>query len=146
MPRMRFIAAQLNYLIKTFLKRPNVKFSWETDAAMDPLARAQASQIYLANKVVTADEVRADDLGKAPLSAAQKDELTPPAPPPAVPGPLILKPGETAHEAATGKPLFGNPAAKQEDKPPVIKVEPNIYMGDNFIRVHGDALEKRVTS
>jgi PAS domain-containing protein len=136
MPRMRFLAAQFTWLIKTYLKLDGVKFAWQTDAAMDPFQRAQASQIYLVNKVVTPDEVRDSDLGYAPLSVEQDLKLNPPAQEPAAPSPMILKPGETAHEPTTGKPLFGNPAPKAE--PAVTKIDvhpPQVVMGDTFVRV-----------
>lgn len=143
MPRMRFIASQINALIATYLKRPGVVFSWMTDVAMDPLKKAQASKVYLDAKVVTPDEVRDSDLGLAPLTDEQRETLTPPAPPP---GPLILKPGESAHEPTTGKSLFGGEQPATEADGEVGKVHvhmPSIYLGDNFIRVSPSTLQKR---
>jgi hypothetical protein len=144
MPRMRFIASQLDFLIAKYLKRPGVKFSWETDAAMDPLKKAQASKVYLDAKVITPDECRQDDLGKAPLTEDQRSELSPPAP---EPGPMILGAGQTAHNPITGQPIAGAASKPPIEKPePAIKVEvhpPNVYLGDNFIRITPDTLEKR---
>ena len=141
MPRMRFIAAQITGLISKYLGHPDLAFSWLTDVSMDPLKKAQASQIYLTAKVITPDEVRDADLGMAPLTAEQKDSLTPPAPPP---GPTILGAGQSAHDLATGKVLATGAAAsggKVEDPKtsvaiaPALKFEPNIYLGDTFVRV-----------
>ena len=133
MPRMRFIASQINYLIATYLKLPNVVFSWKTDVAMDPLKKAQASEIYVNAKVITPDEVRADDLGKAPITESQRETAWP-APPPA-PNPFAPQ---------TGTPPFGGKSKTEgfPDKggavPPAFKIDvhpPEIHLGDTFVRV-----------
>ena len=128
LPRMNFIASQIDHLIAAYLKRPGVKFSWKTDPAVDPLVRANATAIYVDRKVITPDEARADDLGKAPLTAAQREELHPPMPEPLVPG---------------AQPFGGKPELEELK---VIKVEAapvTVNMGDNFIRVTPERLEKR---
>jgi len=153
LPRMRFIATQINYLIARYLKRPDVVFKWDTDSEVDPKVKAEVAKIYVDSKVLTPDEVRVDDLGKAPMTQEQKDSVTPP--PPVAPlgpdgkpmfGGGQPKPGEPG--VPPKKPLVGAAAAVVENmggakqEPPVIKVEPHIYLGDNFIRVTPDRLEK----
>jgi hypothetical protein len=88
------VQAWVKSIIDDLLRRmgtPNLEFQWVEQDSIDPLVKAQINQIYLASKVITADEVRAD-MGLEPLSDEQKEELAPPAP--AMPAATDTVPGE----------------------------------------------------
>ena len=108
LPRMRFIATQINFLLKTYLKVQGVKFSWKTDRAVDPLQKAQTTKIYVEAKVITPDEARAADLGLAPLTAQQKET--------AWPAPVMVDPAGSTALDAEGKPV--GPKSAQGEAPP----------------------------
>ena len=55
---------------------PDLEFAWLQEESIDPLVKAQINQIYLASKVLTPDEVRAN-IGMDPLTDEQKADLTP---------------------------------------------------------------------
>ena len=79
-PLQRWIALVINDCIAGAMGLPDVEFIWDEEEAVDPLVAAQIAQIYVAEGVITADEARAD-LGRSPLTAAQKEEIAPtPAP------------------------------------------------------------------
>jgi HK97 family phage portal protein len=63
-----------------------IKFNLDGLLRPDSKTRADVQATYLINKVLTVDEVRAQE-GLAPLTAAQKRELNPPKPEPAVVAP-----------------------------------------------------------
>lgn len=84
-PMQNWVRSLMTTIIARWFRRPDLEFSWNEEEATDPLVQAQVNQIYLAAKVVTADEVRAD-IGRQPLTAQQRQELTPPAPVPPAPG------------------------------------------------------------
>jgi hypothetical protein len=79
-PLMLWVKATMDVLIGRFLGCPDLEWRWNEEQSIDPLIAAQIAQIYVAEGVITPDEARAD-LGREPLTAAQKEELAPtPAP------------------------------------------------------------------
>jgi Phage portal protein/Phage Mu protein F like protein len=80
LPLMNWVRDLMNLLIVKYFGFTDIEFSWTKEEELDPLVKAQVAQIYLGAKVVTADEVRANDLGMNPLTPEQKAELSPPMP------------------------------------------------------------------
>lgn len=79
-PIMEWIVDLMELILSKQFKAPDLCFAWADEQDHDPLQQAQINQIYVAAKVLTPDEVRAD-LGRDPLTPEQKAELTPPPPP-----------------------------------------------------------------
>lgn len=81
LPRMRFIAAQINAMLRAYLGARGVVFRWKFDKELDPKVKAEVHGIYVDRKVLTPDEVR-EDLGRAAMSDEQREKAfpTPPAP------------------------------------------------------------------
>ena len=78
-PLMLWVKSTIDRLL-VCMKLPDLQFKWSEEESIDPLVAAQIAQIYVAEGIVTPDEVRAD-LGRAPLTPEQKEELAPtPAP------------------------------------------------------------------
>lgn len=109
-PLMQWVTNFMNQILWRWFGVADLCFSWAQDAELDQLTQAQIDQIYLQNSVVTADEVR-EDLGMDPLTAEQKDELNPPAPP--MGADEKGKPVPVDHPAnVMPKPANGKPAGK----------------------------------
>lgn len=84
MPVMEWVKNLIDLIIWRYWGYADLEFAWVDERDHDPLQQAQINDIYLKAKVITADEVRAD-LGRDPLTAAQKEELAPePVAPPGV--------------------------------------------------------------
>lgn len=79
-PIMGWIVDLMNLILAKYFDAPDLCFGWADEQDHDPLQQAQINAIYLTNKVVTPDEVRAD-LGRDPLTPEQVKLLTPPPPP-----------------------------------------------------------------
>ena len=86
MPMMQWVKSLVDYIIVRYFGYADLCLEWDSEEDHDPLQQAQINQIYLAAKVVTPDEVRAD-LGREPLTPEQQELLNPP-PPPALAGGL----------------------------------------------------------
>ena len=121
LPLMKWVVDLINLIIVKYFKYDDICFAWEMQADLDALAKAQVSQIYLQNGVLTADEVRDKDLSMPPLTQDQKDEIAPPAPPATLLP--VLPDGSPAPSGAppdgkppTGKPPTGKPAGDPEPK------------------------------
>lgn len=115
-PIQKWVVNLINRMIKSpnGWDRPDLKFTWDEEEAQDPLVQAQINQIYVAAKVITPDEARAD-LGREPLTAEQKAELNPPPPP------MLMAPGEPGNGGEPGDPpqnAQGTKAEKLEKKKP----------------------------
>jgi len=80
MPIMQWVKTLIDYVIVKYFGYADLCLEWDAEEDHDPLQQAQINQIYLAAKVVTPDEVRAD-LGRDPLTPEQQELLTPPPPP-----------------------------------------------------------------
>ena len=147
LPRMRFIASQLNMLIQTRLSAKGVKFKWRTDVAIDPLQKAQATKIYVDAKVVTPDEVRADDLGKPPLTPEEREAAWPAPVMEVKPGDEVLdaegKPSEKGANSGSATLSSGKSAGslpkKPSDGPQVAGKEPTVEKAEG---VAADGLGK----
>lgn len=81
MPRMRFIASQINLLLKKYGVARGVVFNWKTEVVIDPLKKAGASKIYLDGRVITPDEVRQSDLGLSAMTPEEREAAWPSLPP-----------------------------------------------------------------
>jgi len=81
-PLMLWVKATMDRLLER-MGLPDLEWRWEEEESIDPLVQAQIAQIYVAEGVITPDEARAD-LGRDPLTAAQKEELKP-TPTPVIP-------------------------------------------------------------
>lgn len=75
-PLMQWTTNLINQVIWRWFGYTDLCFAWQQDTVVDQLTQAQIDQIYVMNKVVTADEVR-EELGMEPLTDEQKDELNP---------------------------------------------------------------------
>ena len=78
-PMMKWVKGLIDYIITKHFGFADICLSWDLETDQDPLQQANINKIYMDARVVTADEIRAD-LGRDPLTAAQKDELAPPVP------------------------------------------------------------------
>jgi hypothetical protein len=102
-PLMKYLKGVFDLIVQKFLGFDDLQFAWTDSEEVDPLTRAEIDKIYLDGKVLHPDEVR-EGLGKDPLTAEQKADMTPPAPvgpdgKPLAPGAPGAKPG--AKPAAT---------------------------------------------
>lgn len=93
LPLLEWLEEHINLLLSVFFGIEDVRFAWQLKNAVTPVEQAQIDKTYIDAKVRTVDEVR-EDHGWAPLTAAQKEELAPPAPEAsgAVPGQKLMKP------------------------------------------------------
>lgn len=71
---LNWVKRLVDHILARLFGRADLEFAWEDRAAQDPLERAQIDAIYLAQGVVTANEVRAD-LGL--LARTEPQESTP---------------------------------------------------------------------
>ncbi len=110
-PVMQWTKSLIDYIIVKHFGFTDLCFTWSAEQDHDPLQQAQINQIYLAAKVVTPDEVRAD-LGKDPLTPDQIELLTPP-PPPALAG----APGAFGKPGAPTPPNTPNGAQEANNVP-----------------------------
>jgi SPP1 gp7 family putative phage head morphogenesis protein len=87
-PIQNFIVGLMNGIIAAphLFNAPDLEFAWQEEEAVDPLVQAQVNEIYVTCKVLHPDEVRAD-LGREPLTPAQKEDMNPPPPPGLLGGP-----------------------------------------------------------
>lgn len=74
-PIQRWVKGIVDELLR---RRGNadLEFRWLEEESIDPLEKAQINQIYVAAKVITPDEVRAD-IGLPPMTEEQKAETAP---------------------------------------------------------------------
>ncbi|MBS0200298.1 MAG: phage portal protein [Proteobacteria bacterium] len=103
-PIRKWVKSVIDDIVQVYIGHDDIEFTWVDADAQDPLERAQIDAIYIANKVVTADEVRAD-LGLDPLTPAQKEELNPPPPPQLAPDDGKAQPAD--EQNADGQPAQG---------------------------------------
>lgn len=80
LPLMGWTKDFINYLVVKYFGYTDITFCWLDKSELDPLVKAQVDKIYLEAKVLTDDEVRHESLGKPPLTAEQREQLTPPPP------------------------------------------------------------------
>jgi len=76
----------MDLLIARWFEAPDLCFEWSQKDSTDAKTQAEINAIYLREKVLTADEVRAD-LGRDPLTPEQREELFPEPPPMLAPPP-----------------------------------------------------------
>lgn len=82
-PLMLWVKATMDRLLEC-QGLADLHWVWDEEESIDPLVAAQITEIYIAAKVITADEAR-EDLGREPLTPEQKEELNPEPPPPLPP-------------------------------------------------------------
>jgi hypothetical protein len=127
-PQKNWVKNFMDQIIQVHLKAKGLEFAWVGDDAIDPLEQAQALSTLVTGGIKTVDEAR-DELGLAPLSDQQKQDMADQAAalnPPNVVGAVDPSTGKPA--ATTAKPA-AKPAAngKTPAKPAVKKPAP----GDN---------------
>lgn len=111
-PFLRFLKRRMDLIIAKYMGRSDIEFHWNLDEDIDALTQAQVNQIYLKEKVITPDEVRAD-LGKPVLTEEQKAALAPPP----MPGFGEEEPGKPKL-GPDGKPVPGGQNAPTAGFPP----------------------------
>jgi hypothetical protein len=79
LPTMLWVKSVMDMLLARWFNAPDLCFEWAQKDDLDAKTQADIHAIYVAAKVLTVDEVRAD-LGRDPLSAEQREELFPPMP------------------------------------------------------------------
>lgn len=79
-PLMLWVKSTIDFMVAKYFGYTDIEFQWVNQEELDPEARARVHQIYITNKVLTSDEIRVD-LGKKPLTDAEKEKAWP-APPP----------------------------------------------------------------
>ncbi|MEP7313726.1 MAG: phage portal protein [Pseudomonadota bacterium] len=102
LPLMQWVEGRMNGVLLRFFGAQDLQFTWLEEDDTDPKTQAEISKIYVDAKVLHPDEIRAD-LGREPLTAAQKADLTPPVP--TGPDGKPLKPGapDAADDDSTEK-------------------------------------------
>jgi len=103
-PLMNWVKNLVDYVIHKYFGWSDLEFKWEEEDDTSPQIQAEIVCAYVAADLMTQDEGR-EKIGMPPLTAAQKAEMKPPAPPPLLPGiPGAPKPGApAAGGAAPGK-------------------------------------------
>jgi len=79
-PNKNWVKSMIDSVIVRYFGITDLEFAWVDDEITTPKEKAEIAAIYVAAKVMTPDEVRAD-LGKEPLTQEQRDAAWP-APPP----------------------------------------------------------------
>jgi hypothetical protein len=102
LPAMLWVKSVMDMLVARWFNASDLCFQWAQKDDLDAKTQAEINAIYLREKVLTVDEVRAD-LGRDPLSAEQREELFPP-----VPEALAGAPGEQADP-------FGKPGEDEDE-------------------------------
>jgi hypothetical protein len=97
-PIMRYVASKMSWIIARVFDAPDLEFSWEDQADVDPLVQAQIDDYNIKNGSKTVDEIRADR-GDDPLTPEQKAEILAAKP----------KPPGTPAEGDDPKNTKGNP-------------------------------------
>ena len=141
-PAKRWLKRLIDYIVATYFGYPDLEFSWVTSKEIDALKQAQIDQIYLANKVVTADEVRVDNLGKEPLTDEQKEQISA-----ANPAPVMMNPNADQNpdqekppngEGPSGEGPKGSGSSKAE----TIHIHmPEIKTGDTLVEIGGTVVK-----
>lgn len=96
-PIQQWIKGLIDGVIVKYFGYTDIEFDWNEETAIDPLAAAQIAQIYVASKIITPNEARAD-LGREAMTAAQLEELKALAPPPPPMTPNPDEPGQSKEE------------------------------------------------
>ena len=128
----------------TYFGYADIEFAWVTEKEVDALKQAQIAQIYLAAKVLTPDEVRAE-IGMDPMTPEQLEELKALQPPP----PMMAPPGQDpGHVNGEPKPVNGEgpkgegPPGAGTSKADQIHIHmPEIKMGDTLVEVGGTVVK-----
>lgn len=121
LPLMQWFADLINFLIRKYWGYEDVEFAWEDIKDENPKERAEITDLYVRNGILSIDEAR-EDLGKdkigarnciitatglVPVDTAIENADNPPEPPPVAPG---APPG-------AGAPKPGAPPKKPAVKP-----------------------------
>jgi SPP1 gp7 family putative phage head morphogenesis protein len=102
-PLMNWVKNLVDYVIHKYFGWTDLEFKWEEEDDTSPQIQAEIICAYSAAGLMTDDEAR-EKIGMPPLTAQQKAELKPPAPPPLLPGiPGAPKPGSPAGGQPPGK-------------------------------------------
>ena len=141
-PAKRWLKRLIDYIVATYFGYPDIEFSWVTSKEIDALKQAQIDQIYLANKVVTADEVRVDNLGKEPLTDEQKEQISA-----ANPAPVMMNPNADQNpdqeKPPNGEgPSGEGPTGAGSSKAETIHIHmPEIKTGDTLVEIGGTVVK-----
>jgi hypothetical protein len=104
LPTMLWVKSVMDMLVARWFNASDLCFQWAQRDDTDAKTQAEINAIYLREKVLTVDEVRAD-LGRDPLTAEQREELFPP-----IPEPLLMA-GEPGEQAGP----FGKPGEDEDE-------------------------------
>ena len=143
-PTKQWLKNLIDYLVVTYFGYADIEFAWVTEKEVDALKQAQIAQIYLAAKVLTPDEVRAE-IGMDPMTPEQLEELKALQPPP----PMMAPPGQDpGHVNGEPKPVNGEgpkgegPPGAGTSKADQIHIHmPEIKMGDTLVEVGGTVVK-----
>jgi hypothetical protein len=104
-PLLRWLENKMTGLINRYLNCPDIKFSWKTEQAVDPLVQAQCDDLYVTMKAKTPDEVR-ESLGLDAMTPEEREAAFPTPP--------------SGMDPETGAPLAPIvPKGAQPAKPPM---------------------------
>ncbi len=104
-PLMNWVKNLVDYVIHKYFGWTDLEFKWEEEDDTSPQIQAEIICAYVAADLMTQDEGR-EKIGMPPLTAQQKADMQPPAPPPLLPGiPGAPKPGSPPGGQAPGKAL-----------------------------------------
>lgn len=78
-PIEQWVKSLVDMALVKFFGWADLEFVWQEGEIVDPIKRAERHKLYVDAKVLHPDEVRAE-LGRPPLTAAQKADMTPPPP------------------------------------------------------------------
>lgn len=78
-PLMHWVKTLIDSIVVSRFGYTDIEFTWTKQEELDPEARARVHQVYITNKVLTPDEVRAD-IGRQPMTTEEREAAFP-APP-----------------------------------------------------------------
>lgn len=120
-PTAQWVKSVMDMILARWFNAPDLGFCWTQKDDTDPKTQAEIKAIYLREKVLTVDEVRAD-LGMDPLTPEQREELFPP-----IPEPLLMA-GEEGDPFGKPKP---KPDEDEDEDEPKKAAMPTIHIHNN---------------
>lgn len=138
-PLKNWVKAMVDRVTLQYFGIDDIEFAWVDEEVVEPKARAEIAQIYVAAKIITPDEARAD-LGKDPLTPEEREAAWP-APPPMLPPGEDEPPNDVHTQPGDGKKQSDKAKAKP-DKEAMAKAKKGLRPIDRDRPEVGRAVKK----